>query len=350
MNETEFWKNFRLGEEVHISGTFIYNGLRRFHEMSRLDIDDELFEFLYQLSVGLERLLKIAVVLFEHSESCEQESLEKSLITHNHLELVTRLRKYVDLNLGTPHNDLLVLLGTFYKSLRYERFTLSSVYQGAKETKKVQGLLVKHLQAEFPNETSIFGADNNPKYRKFIQRTVQKIAQNVYKAIEGRARELNLYTYELRHASKAQNVFLRRVDISDEDVLWKELLIFFMNVEPTTGYLKFMKDTMPLDFDPAMVSDYLDCFRSDASKASVIDELEYFYEIMSKEGRNERLERMSAIGEDLYFCDEDAIDISYAEYPDHATPLTQLAQQGLDSGLSEQLVMDELKQELKARK
>jgi hypothetical protein len=44
MNATDFWKNFRLGEEIHISGTFIYNGLRRFHEMSKLDIDDELFE------------------------------------------------------------------------------------------------------------------------------------------------------------------------------------------------------------------------------------------------------------------------------------------------------------------
>lgn len=43
MNPTDLWKNFRLGEEVHISGTFIYNGLRRFHELSRLDIDDELF-------------------------------------------------------------------------------------------------------------------------------------------------------------------------------------------------------------------------------------------------------------------------------------------------------------------
>ena len=70
MNQTEFWKNFRLGEEIQISGTFIYNGLRRFHEISKLDREDELFEFLYQLSVGLERLLKIGVVLFEHTEEC----------------------------------------------------------------------------------------------------------------------------------------------------------------------------------------------------------------------------------------------------------------------------------------
>ncbi|VWC55450.1 hypothetical protein BLA9940_02310 [Burkholderia aenigmatica] len=52
MNPSEFWKNFRLGEEVHIAGTFIYNGLRRFHELRRLDFADELFECLYNLSVA----------------------------------------------------------------------------------------------------------------------------------------------------------------------------------------------------------------------------------------------------------------------------------------------------------
>lgn len=305
MNTADFWKNFRLGEELHISGTFIYNGLRRFHEMSRLDINDELFEFLYELSVGLERLLKIAVVLFEHTDNCDQKALEQSLITHNHLDLVVRLRPHVDLKLGTPDNDLLALLGDFYKTLRYDRFMLSSAYEGAKEAKAVQALLAKSLQVEFPNETQIFGIENNDSCRKFIHRTIQKIAHKVYAVIASRAGQLNLYTYELRHASKAQSVFLRTVNISDEDVLWKELLIFFMNVEPSTGYLKFLKDTRPLGFDPALISDYLDCFGSDASKADVMDELEHYYEEMDKDERKERLKRMSAIGANLYFAEDE---------------------------------------------
>jgi len=37
---------------------------------------------------------------------------------------------------------------------------------------------------------------------------------------------LVLFTYELRHGSKAENVLLREVNIADEDILWKELLIF----------------------------------------------------------------------------------------------------------------------------
>jgi hypothetical protein len=71
-----------MGEELHTAGAFIYNGLRRFHELNRLDNPDELFEFLYALSVGLERLLKIAVVLYEHTDAADQVALEQSLITH----------------------------------------------------------------------------------------------------------------------------------------------------------------------------------------------------------------------------------------------------------------------------
>ena len=96
MKSADFWKNFRLGEEVHISGTFIYNGLRRFHELQHFESDDELFEFLYELSVGLERLLKIAIVLFEHSDAADQTQLEKSLITHSHAELTKHLQSHVD--------------------------------------------------------------------------------------------------------------------------------------------------------------------------------------------------------------------------------------------------------------
>ena len=308
MNQSEFWKNFRLGEEVHISGTFIYNGLRRFHELRKLDFVDELFECLYNLSVGIERLLKIAVVLYEHTETGDQDALEKSLVTHFHLDLLARLRRHADLQLGSTHNDLLSLLGTFYTTLRYDRLSLESVFQGRKESLALRGLLVKHLRVGFPDSGSMLGVENTDQYRRFIHRTVLKIARSLYRVIQERAGQLGLYTYELRDGSKAESVFLREVKIGDEDVLWKELLIFFMNVEPTTGYLRFLKETPPLDFDPALVPDYLDCFKSDAFKAHVMDELEHHYECMGKEEMKERLERIGAIGAPGVFFDDDEID------------------------------------------
>lgn len=167
MKPADFWKNFKLGEEISVSGTFIYNGLRRYHEMRTLDFSDEIFEFLYDLSVGFERLLKIAVVLFEHNESIDQAALEKSLITHNHLELLARLKNHVDINFGPPQIDLLELLAKFYRSHRYDRFSLSSIYDGQKERQALCSLLRKHLGIEIQEKPSFFGTANEDRYRNF---------------------------------------------------------------------------------------------------------------------------------------------------------------------------------------
>ncbi|OHV95525.1 hypothetical protein AKG95_20500 [Janthinobacterium lividum] len=309
MNTSDFWKNFRLGEEVHIAGTFIYNALRRFHELEQFDNTDELFEFLYNLSVGIERLLKITIVLHEHSNVINQEQLEKSLITHSHLDLLSKVRSHVDIKLGKSHNDLLQLLSTFYKTLRYDRFSLNSVYEGQKEVSAIIGLLNKHLNVEISNRSSPFAPLNEDRYRAFIRRTVLAISQPMYEVIEKRARSLGLYTYELRYGSKAESVFLRKINVSDEDVLWKELLIFFMNSDPKTGYLKFLKGLEPLKFDPGLIRDYLDCFKSDASKAEVMDELEHHYGEMDKSDRKQRFEIMGLIGaQGVYFDDEGDIE------------------------------------------
>ena len=309
MKPTQFWKNFKLGEELSISGAFIYNGMRRFHEMRKLDYTDEVFEVLYNLAVGFERLLKIAVVLLEHDEVINQENLERSLITHNHLELLSRIKKYVPVNLTSPHNDLLSLLGTFYKTLRYDRFSLSSAYDSKREMEALCNLLSKHLKVDIQRNTPLLGTENEDRYRRFIRKTVLKIATSLYEVIKARARALNLYTYELHHGSKAETVFLRKINISDEDVLWKELLVFFMNTKSTSGYLDFLRDITPLEFDPELVGDYLDCFQSDTAKAFVMDELEHLYEELEEKGK--RLEVMSVIGAPNVFFDspEDEEDV-----------------------------------------
>lgn len=304
MNPANFWKNFKLGEEISVSGTFIYNGLRRYHEMKCLDFTEELFEFLYNLSVGFERLLKIAVVLYEHSDLVEQNELEKSLITHNHLELLARLKNHVQINFGKPQIELLSLLSIFYKSHRYDRFSLSSVYDGKKESRAILSWIGKHLQIEFPEKSSIFGTTNEDRYRKFVRKTTLSVSKALYNIIKEQASAINLYTYELRHGSKAESVFLREIDISDEDVLWKELLIFFMNTESSSGYIKFLREIEPLDFDPELTGDYLDCFQSNTAKSFVMDELKHLYSEM--EGHiKDRFELMRVIGAPNVYFDSD---------------------------------------------
>lgn len=113
VNASEFWRNFDLGEEVGIAGTFLFNGLKRLHEITSLKNADDVFECLYALSVGTERILKVAVVLLEHGDRTDQAEFEKSLVTHEHLDLLARVRAKVDINLHCVHNEFLALLGQF---------------------------------------------------------------------------------------------------------------------------------------------------------------------------------------------------------------------------------------------
>jgi hypothetical protein len=270
MKSTQAWKNFNLGQELSVSGAFIYNGLRRFHEMRVLNNTDEIFEVLYNLSVGLERLLKIAVVLLEHTDTTDQDKLEKSLITHNHLDLLQRVMKRAQLNLGSPHKEFLALLGTFYKTLRYDRFTISSVYDPDKERDELCRFLGKHLQVSLERSSSMFPIHNDVRYREFLRKLVTKISSALYDVVRTTASDLNLYTYELRDGSRAQTIFLGQANLPSEEVLWKELLVFFMNTKSSSALLEFLRTIAPLDFDPELANDYLECFQSDIAKASIV--------------------------------------------------------------------------------
>ena len=305
MKPETYWKNFKLGEELSISGNFIYDGVRGFHELSHFEHSDELFNVLYNLSVGLERLLKVAVVLCNHEEGLEQEAFEKTLITHTHLELLKRLNEKEDVSLCKVHNDFLALLGRFYKSIRYSRFTLSSVYDGKQEKIEICRFLNKYLDAGIDYESNgmFNGIPNEDKYRKFLRKVVIKISSAIYQIVCNHASKSNIYTSELRSGSKAETVFHSQVNISDEDILWKELLVFLMNTKGESGYMSFLRGIEPLSFDPALVDEYLECFKSDAAKAGVMDELEHLYSEL--ENVKERMKMMQVIGSPGVYFDED---------------------------------------------
>jgi hypothetical protein len=309
MTQTQWWKNFSLGEELSVAGAFIYNGQRRFYELQELDYTDELFEVFYHLSIGIERLMKIAIILLEHDDAGEQKAFEASLATHNHQALLARIQKHKDMTFSRSESAFLHLLTNFYEKLRYDRFTLRSPLPLEKEKHELLDFLEKYLKADSQDRDSMFAHKNTDQYKKFIRKIVANISSGLYEIVQERAGELNLYTYELRHGSKAETVFLRKADIPIEDVLWKELLIFFMNTEETSGYLKFLREIEPLDFDPALVNDYLDCFRSDSARAQVIDELETLYEDIPD--TKERFAMMRVIGAPNVYFDEDEEDLEY---------------------------------------
>lgn len=306
MNKSQYWKNFKLGKELDISGRFIYNGLQCFHHMEHFHYEEDIFEFLYNISVGIERLLKVCIILIEHSDNQDQEEFEKSLITHNHQELLKRVRKHHDTTIGlaTVHNDFLQILVKFYKSYRYGRYGLETMEARDGEKVELHSFIEKHLKLQIDGEP-LHVTRNDARIKRFIGKVVGKIAEELFEVIHSEARRLNIFTYETLYGSKASKIFMfKKYDFLDEDIVWKELLIFLMNSDEESGQIKFTKSIEPLDLDPALAADYMQCLSSDVKKLKIMDEIETCYEEL--ENIKERLQMLEAIGNPhVYFNDEE---------------------------------------------
>ena len=147
MTRELFWKNFNLGTELQISGSLIYNGLYIFDELESFHFEEEIFEFLYNISVGLERLMKIVIILATHDKiNYKKDLFEEKIKTHNHKKLMELIRKYHKVNLGKQHFDFLDLLDDFYHNMRYDRFSIDNVRNYDKEKKHFESFFIKTLR------------------------------------------------------------------------------------------------------------------------------------------------------------------------------------------------------------
>lgn len=312
MKKEQFWKNFNLGMEVSLSGSFIYNGLKVLDDLATPYYEDVIFEFLYNISIGIERLEKVAIILIEHDSLKDQNAFEKSLITHNHLELLARIKKKYTLKLGKPHNSFLQLLGNFYKTMRYSRYILSEVRSYDKEKKAIMSYITRYLGITFDEKLLFVDPKDNLRMKRFLAKIIGKIATELYETIGVEARRQNIYTYELRTNSKAFKIFMRKeFNFWEETVLWKELLIFLINSSEQKGAIGFIKDIEPLDFDLGLVAEYLSSFKNDLHKLEHLDELEMLYETV--QDKKYRFEMLEAIGNpnisfDIDDDDEDIFD------------------------------------------
>lgn len=294
MRPDEWWKNFGLGMELDASGAFIYNGIKFLDSLEGLNHSTDIFEVLYSLSVGIERLLKVAVILIEHNDQVSIEEFEESLITHNTMELANRVRKNADLNLSGVHKEFLSLLSTFYKTHRYGRFSLSSVPNIEEEKTLLLNYLHKHLNIDISDNGPFSYIHNTPQIKKFVGKVVGKISKDLFEIISDKARSLNIYTYELRSDSKAVKVFYAlddRLDFLDEETAKKELLLFLMSDMASGGHVKLLKSFGALDLDPAEVPNHIKALLNDDHLHYVQGEVECAYEDVANV--KERLEMLS---------------------------------------------------------
>lgn len=307
MRPIDWWKNFGLGHEVEISGSFIYNGIKILDTAEVLNHPDEIFEILYNLSVGIERLLKVAIILLEHNDSVKIEELEESLITHNCQELAERLNKNSDLNLKDINREFLSLLSRFYKSHRYARYSLSSIPNIAEEKKQFIEFLNKHLKLSFKLDDEFFAFNNTDQIKKFVGKVVKRITDSVFGVIKTQTSKLNIYTDELRGDSKALRVFYgERLDFIDESIKKKEILLYLMNTKTKGDHIDLLREYGSLELDPEMAPYYIKALLNDIHLPSVAGEIDELYTDVKNVG--ERIKFLKVIDNDLYIGFDDQPD------------------------------------------
>lgn len=304
MTAEEYWKNWRLGTELRLSGNFIYNGIHCFDQMEHFVYEEEIFEFLYNIAVGIERLQKVLIILQEYGENVNNDKFEKELITHNHVELINRIKKNVKFTLGKPHNKFLSLLTSFYKSIRYERYSLSSVFMPNSEQKRYIEFIEDNLGIEV--SISFIGCtSNDKKIKKFQGKIIGKIVNQLYDLIIEECDKLNIYTYEVSSTSKAYKIFAKReFDFENDKIFQKEILLSLLNKAKAGKLNHLLTPFPPLELDDNDSNLFIINLINPDKRDDFDSEIEYLYEEGEVKNIGERIRYLEMLGNPDVFIDE----------------------------------------------
>jgi hypothetical protein len=304
MTPEEWWKNFALGIEIDVAGTFIHNGIKALHELSSLNHPEDSFEVLYNLSVGIERLLKVAIILIEHCDHIDMAQFEKSLISHNTIDLANRVNSQCNLQLSNIHREFLSILSKFYKTHRYGRYSLSVVPEIYKEQRLFLDFVAKHLKTSLPIDDKFLPISNTDQIRRFVGKVVKKICDELFQVVCQRANELNINTAEIRGDSKALKIFYgKHLDFIDEKLKKKELLLFLMNPKSHGPHIDLLRSFDALELDPDRAPNYIQALLNDANLLNVEDEVDEVY--IEVTNIRERLDFLEIVDKHLSYESED---------------------------------------------
>lgn len=306
MTPSEYWKNFDLGHELDIAGTFIYDSVSTFHEMEHFHHRSEIFSFLYNASVGIERLQKIVLILIEHDTITDQEEFEKSLITHSHQDLDRRLRTHGQKNHAPIDNAFLALLSNFYKSHRYGRYSQSGTGLKDRERELWASFLAKHLSIEVDFEAMVVSVSNDEKAKQAVGKILKRICIPLYERLQTEAHRLNLYTYELRTDSKAFRIFFsEKFNLLDDDFVRLEILLYLIHQKTPGSNVKLIMNHEPLELDGGMEGEYINALLGHLKAFEHKDEISCIYEDADFNIKD-RLQMLSAVRSmRLYLQDEE---------------------------------------------
>ena len=155
------------------------------------------------------------------------------------------------------------------------------------------------------------------KFKRFYINELGNLAKYYFQLIKDKANEINVFTYEIESFSTSAKVFwsTQRRTLYDQMILEqnavKELIIYMCKGNGKSGVFRLLNTVEPLDFDDAMVNDYLEDFCAGRVSDSLIDCVDTFYaEIENKTQLKERAQLLSLIGNTSVWFDyeEDTCD------------------------------------------
>ena len=197
----------------------------------------------------------------------DETEFEKELITHSHTGLRDKIKEVLkihneNIEFSKQENALFELLCKFYNTARYMRFNIDGDWD--KELKLIRTFL-KSDSNYVETDTDLFYGnciEVNENIKKLFGRTLKGIATKYYELIRKGSSKNQTYTYELMDDSKASKIFYSQEkslvkDRGNEYLAVKELLIYLRNSKDKTGFLKYVDEIEPLEFDPANLITYL---------------------------------------------------------------------------------------------
>lgn len=306
------FKNFNMVAELDVAGEFIYDGIHTLNQMNDVGEESSVFSFLYHTAVGIERLQKIVIVLFEDIDLEKHKEFEERLKTHSHTKLNEQINKIIETKMLPRELALLQMLTVFYDSARYDRFNLDSDYSKVQEI--FTDFITQQIEADkiqyhlFTNKILV-----SSHIKEIIGRIIGSIAKKYYKLVRNACKKTNTYTYELRFGSKSEKIFrstyaknsLQKQKIM-EKIAFKELIVCLRNSKEKHPILNYIDSIEPLDFDIALFNDYISEVSNGSIPQSLVDEVESLYEDI--DSYKDRIEQIDIIGN---------LDIDFDQYPVH---------------------------------
>lgn len=272
MKQDNEWnrKNFLMGDELDICGNLIYD--LRTHSFLALKnkSNSEAFRFFYNLSISIERLLKIIIYLRDGKLT---ERDRNNNVDGNMHHTIGKLLNEVKIAFNNQQSKKIVNYLTsnkYYDNYRYVNFEID----GRERPKIYLNHLIDLLNTFLPKENKISESwdslthsfyDKARNYADQLQNGILGISKTLYAEIDKLSNENNLFINEFSHNEKASSVFQDYLIENSEngltdEFLKQELIIFLMknsikNDRWETEVISNEEYTPSLDIDEAFFQD-----------------------------------------------------------------------------------------------